>query len=74
MRLSISAQTILNDMRYVREVLDEASHLGLSGEAADRIRVILKRRIALLEAEVSGQLRTSDWYPTRHEVATEAGT
>ena len=74
MRLSISAQTILDDMRYVREVLDEASHLGLSGESADRIRAILKRRIALLEAEVSGQLRTSDWYPTPREVVDEART
>lgn len=55
MRFSINAQTVLDDMRYVHEVLDEAGHLGLSDESAERIRAVVQRRIAELEVEISGQ-------------------
>ena len=60
MRYSISAQTLLEDVRFANKVLDEAGHLGLSEEYASRLREILHRRIEQLEAEVSRQTSASE--------------
>ena len=40
---TLNARTVLNDMRFVHQVLDEVGHLGLSDESAQRIREVVQR-------------------------------
>ncbi|MGA9584816.1 MAG: hypothetical protein WBQ95_05775 [Terracidiphilus sp.] len=44
---------LVTELRYALDVMEEYSHLGLDGEAANKLRHILLRRIEEAEAAVS---------------------
>lgn len=48
-------RTLLDDLCFVRQTIDDAGHLGLNNESASKAREILLRWIDELESEVAGQ-------------------
>ncbi len=46
-------------LRFVLNVLEENSHLGLDDEMAERMRKIIVRRIAVAEDSLAGQSMSS---------------
>jgi len=56
--------------RYVMEVMDERTHLGLNNETADKLREILARRTAKAEAPRSRLRRR--WIDEKCQVFAQA--
>ena len=61
----------LNDLRYTLQVLEEGSHLGLEDQAADKLRRILLRQIARIEASLSRESNESVRTPVAVPSAAE---